>query len=440
VASVRGGRASGGAAERPRSLLSRLDRIEAEIVALITDLPAGGRASDDEVREAHATFRSLDALVYPLELMSGVAEKDVIKTVRISPVDAQKGFSHRAAADKIAGDALYHFGGFLKASWRSNDILWGRLDGACKLAERIVTAGRLEQVAENKALAGPILQRLGEDLDPAQLFRNSGATVQQSLGMWLRRLFDPHSPSVRSEARAELADKLDLLIEAAQLEILHESLEDVIGDAFKEQARWNAFKIDAKGEEPRYDERRWRFKSWEAPSDPLVATVGAVVTARRVVEKIATAPGTAARPSQTGVGKFFTDNYRVGSEGLRADLPPLVLLEIGLRAAIVARKCLLHAFDGGGAAVGRGTVARLTGVLLWAFQAVAALMRRAPARAQAASWAIAAASVTLLGVGLWQGLMKGLTGWTVFGIVPVLALIGVGIVARLKHTQEAARS
>jgi hypothetical protein len=35
-----------------------------------------------------------------------------------------------APSSKLAGLTLGHFGGFLKRSWRSNDWLWGRLDGA----------------------------------------------------------------------------------------------------------------------------------------------------------------------------------------------------------------------------------------------------------------------------------------------------------------------
>ncbi|HEX5089218.1 MAG TPA: patatin-like protein [Nocardioides sp.] len=56
-------------------------------------------------------------------------------------------------AEKLAGVELAHFGAFLKASWRANDWLWGRLDAAQRLlrlldavaGNRLSRAGTLEQ-------------------------------------------------------------------------------------------------------------------------------------------------------------------------------------------------------------------------------------------------------------------------------------------------------
>jgi patatin-related protein len=419
----------GAAAPRPTSFLRRADRLEAEIIERLLD-------PGDRVRAAHDTFRSLDALVYPLQLMSGVLEKDVIKTVRVSPVDAQKGFSRRLASDKISGDALHHFGGFLKASWRSNDILWGRLDGLCQLVETIVTPERLETIGNDDGLSRGIARRLAGDLDPAELFPRSGPVVQQKLEMWLRRLFDTDK-KVRQDARAELSDQLNLLIEAAQLEIIHENLEDVIRDSLKEQGRWNAFKVDANsgGPAPGYDARRWRFKSSEGPGDPLVAAVAAAVTGRGAVESLVVAGERPSRPSGTGVGKFFTEDYRVGSEGVRADIPPLMLLETGLNATLILRKCLIHALARPSGA-GGGILVRSSGLLLRLFHFVITLTRRAPEQGRLAGWAIGAAATALLLVGIWPGLTKGgFTGWTVFIICPLLTLVGLLIVARFRRKQ-----
>jgi hypothetical protein len=59
--------------------------------------------------------------------------------VRISPEDAKSLIDEEevcAARRKLAGTALANFGAFLQRHWRTNDIMWGRLDGA----ERLVTA------------------------------------------------------------------------------------------------------------------------------------------------------------------------------------------------------------------------------------------------------------------------------------------------------------
>jgi patatin-related protein len=420
-----------GPGEGGTSLLRRLDRLEDEIVALIPE-------RSDPVRIAHATFRSLDALVYPLQLMSGVMEKDIIKTVRISPADARRGFSQRPAADKISGDTLHHFGGFLKASWRSNDILWGRLDGLCQLVETVVTPARLERVGQHKPLAQDIRDRLAADLDPAVLFPKSGPAVQQDLSMWLRRLFDGNL-LVQAEARAELPGKLDILIEAAQLEIIEESLGDVIDDSLKEQGRWNAFKVDADraGAGPRYDARHWRFASWAGHADPLVSAVGAAITARGAVESLAVPGESPGRPAGTGVGRFFANDYRVGSEGVAADVPPLVLLETGLKAGLVLRKCLLNSLNDKGAA--RGIISRASGAVFQVLHAVTVVARRAPEQGRAARWAIMAAALTLLVVGITQGLVKGVMGWTVFVAVPLLVIGGAMLVGYLTRKQQEPR-
>ena len=91
-----------------------------------------------------AGYVGLDAMVYPLELVSDLASKERIRILRISPRDAKTAFCARPIEDKIAGKALAHFGGFFKRSWRSNDILWGRLDALCELVENVLTTKRLE--------------------------------------------------------------------------------------------------------------------------------------------------------------------------------------------------------------------------------------------------------------------------------------------------------
>jgi patatin-related protein len=50
------------------------------------------------------------------------------------------------ATDKVNGLQLGHFGGFLKESWRANDWMWGRLDGAARLVASLLDPQRLRQV------------------------------------------------------------------------------------------------------------------------------------------------------------------------------------------------------------------------------------------------------------------------------------------------------
>ena len=71
-----------------------------------SDHPSACQRSDPDGLRA---LWELDMQLFPIEMMAGLREKDIIETIRISPRDAQKGFSRSGFSDKVAGDALYHF-------------------------------------------------------------------------------------------------------------------------------------------------------------------------------------------------------------------------------------------------------------------------------------------------------------------------------------------
>lgn len=48
--------------------------------------------------------------------------------------------------EKLTGVGLNHFAGFYRASWRANDFMWGRLDGATRIVDLIVDVARAEAV------------------------------------------------------------------------------------------------------------------------------------------------------------------------------------------------------------------------------------------------------------------------------------------------------
>lgn len=84
-------------------------------------------------------FDDFDQIRFPILYGTDVGESDVVEIIRISPEDAPSLIAERAVTEKrrkLAGSALFHFGAFLDRSWRQNDIMWGRLDGA----ERLITA------------------------------------------------------------------------------------------------------------------------------------------------------------------------------------------------------------------------------------------------------------------------------------------------------------
>lgn len=86
---------------------------------------------------AFETFRRYDACSLVVEAAGDLTGKRRVDVVRVSPRDADNlSLIGRAAppadraADKLAGEVLGHFGGFLDRGWRRNDYIWGRLDAA----------------------------------------------------------------------------------------------------------------------------------------------------------------------------------------------------------------------------------------------------------------------------------------------------------------------
>jgi hypothetical protein len=65
-------------------------------------------------------------------VLSGVAERDAIEVLRVSPVDTR--LLADPGAPKLKGTSLSHFGAFFSRPGRENDYLWGRLDAAERLA------------------------------------------------------------------------------------------------------------------------------------------------------------------------------------------------------------------------------------------------------------------------------------------------------------------
>lgn len=104
---------------------------DAVLGELSTMAPRGTRLD-----EYYRRYESFDMVSLPLTY-PGLESVNPVDVVRIAPEDAtnivSEGDSDTPA--KLAGIRLGHFGGFLDADWRRNDLLWGRLDGA----ERILT-------------------------------------------------------------------------------------------------------------------------------------------------------------------------------------------------------------------------------------------------------------------------------------------------------------
>jgi patatin-related protein len=83
-------------------------------------------------------FPIWDALLYPLQALSEVAERDEVRVARISPSDSTLLKPvHRGA--KVLGAQLGHAYAFFSRKARENDYLWGRLDAAERVVRLLLT-------------------------------------------------------------------------------------------------------------------------------------------------------------------------------------------------------------------------------------------------------------------------------------------------------------
>jgi patatin-related protein len=76
-------------------------------------------------------FPFWDILLYPLQTLDDLGERDHVQVTRMSPRDASL-LSEKGEA-KLAGISKGHFGAFFDRAGREKDYLWGRLDGAERL-------------------------------------------------------------------------------------------------------------------------------------------------------------------------------------------------------------------------------------------------------------------------------------------------------------------
>jgi hypothetical protein len=82
-------------------------------------------------------------------------EADVEQSVELVQVSADTrnllAPDWQTAQQKLTGRQLHHFGAFYKRSWRANDWMWGRLDGAGWLVHALLDPRRVRWIAETRA-------------------------------------------------------------------------------------------------------------------------------------------------------------------------------------------------------------------------------------------------------------------------------------------------
>ncbi|HYQ02434.1 MAG TPA: patatin-like protein [Polyangiaceae bacterium] len=192
--------------------------------------------ANSDLGKLYDVFPQIDAVAYPIELASELRGRDQIRTVRISPLDSKGGLVE-GFTEKLCGRQLFAFGAFFKASWRANDLMWGRLDGVSQLLELLLDAKRLKCLPY-ELLAANLTEALGESFDLTPIFPHSPEAERKLLEGWLRNVAS-HDEHERARARDALTDASNFRsrwVRAAQLEVIVEELPLVFERAANEAA------------------------------------------------------------------------------------------------------------------------------------------------------------------------------------------------------------
>ena len=97
-----------------------------------------GKAARRPASLAYLGFPFYDVATYALLLGEGLDEFDEIKVDRISPEDAQS-IRQGGAQATLKGVQFNSFGAFFSRAYRENDYLWGRLHGAERLIDVVLS-------------------------------------------------------------------------------------------------------------------------------------------------------------------------------------------------------------------------------------------------------------------------------------------------------------
>ena len=357
----------------PRHALAELDAALRGV--LRAALATGRPGSVQRLKDAHRAFRCLDALELVEAGHSRLPSRDVIRTVRLSPYDAfarSCGYSHAVnPADKIAGDSLFHFGGFVKRAWRSNDIMWGRIDGAAQLLADFADEGgeRVAKVLSDDRTRQRLADRItavGGALEPGKLFAQgtwddlSVGAGGPALESWLTDLLSDNA-DVRAGAVARWNDGLKLLALAHHRTIAAGSAETVLLDQLDEEMEWGG----------RVGSRLWRwFRGVSGDTSLPVKLMYARQVVRGDLEDMGLRPETdVGSPFQWRVERVdrldaaIQDRLNVGSQSMSQALTTSTMTALASRITQAG----LHAFSNSAGESARKV--RSHSLFLWADRA-----------------------------------------------------------------------
>ena len=300
------------------SILKQIDRAAQTIVT-----KSGSKYTEQLLKQWH-TFEVLDRELYPFEYLTSLSEKEIINPICISPDRAQLGIGKgKNSEQKLGGNKLYNIGGFFKKSWRSNDLLWGRLDGLNRILEGVVTPKSVTNFAgfvEREASQTNCSQSEYLDWLITESLPHLVGKERQTIGTHLTYLAQPRLRIDRVELRQILTD----IVLAGQREILTSDVHSEI-EGMDEQQGW------------------WRVPGDSQPmldrqiSNPIDSPTSNPSNIGRIVHQSLTNLATQQQ-------NFFQHQYRIGVDKLWESMPLVTLINICTNIVLVLRNLLVQVF------------------------------------------------------------------------------------------------
>jgi patatin-related protein len=314
--------------DRNQSFPSILKQVGA--VAEVT-IQKWGDAYADRLLKQWNTFDVIDRELYPFEYLTSLHEKEIISPICISPDNAQLGIGHgKNTQEKLGGDKLYNIGGFFKKSWRSNDLLWGRLDGLNRILEGTITPKSITAFANfvrREASLANCTQPQYLDWLITESLPNLSGTERQDIARHLAYLAQPGLRIERSELRKILAD----LVLAGQREILTNDVHSVIEGTDDRPGWWKL------PEDSQTLTENWILNTIKAPESSSLPTSNPSTIVRIIHQSL----GNLASQQQ----HFFRHQYRISIDKLWENMPLVNLLNICTKIVLILRNLLVKVFQ-----------------------------------------------------------------------------------------------
>jgi hypothetical protein len=157
----------------------RVSRMEATLYGDLVRLSTGWSAKvREDLLVRYLGFPFWDILVFPVQALVDVNERDHVEVIRVSPHDARHLGADGAA--KLKGTGLLHFQAFFAREYRENDYLWGRLDASERLVGLLLDDPSDPGIPADVRECAPLFDAIIKEEQPA--LRTIAKTVKEIAG------------------------------------------------------------------------------------------------------------------------------------------------------------------------------------------------------------------------------------------------------------------